>query len=255
MFEKIDVNLIEGLAEIRDTLQLINPNAYKDLFSGKGVSKLSRIKDLFSIFSSATLLWKYGLAPTLADAQKIVGKIGPVLESFKALNDQVLTLYGTESYTIPGGAYGYETVKVLASSKVVGRTNLTTFFLATYFANAIGILPTTERLWDLVPYSFVLDMFFNVDDRLAFLDSGILTAGFLLDYHVSSVRITAEFGTELLDEFDLQESGTQKSGLRLFVRDISRFAPRLGSSAYDFAPPAKPDWLALGALIFLAIEK
>lgn len=251
--EGLTSNFIETFSELSSILKLVDISAYVDLI-GKIKSGKVKVHDILDILTSSYLMVKYGIVPLLADAQVIATELGPAVSRIRQLEASTVCVYGTSSITLPTGTYGYNTVRVVASSKVVGRFNLSTFFLANYFADAIGFLPTFERIWDLVQWSFVVDMFANIDDRLKIFDDGLKTVGFVLQYHVSSVRVTAELDSSILDGYGLQSIGSAKPELVHFERNISKYAPRLGFSAYDITSPGQPDWFSIGSLIFQAVK-
>lgn len=252
--EGVNTNFLENFTELQQTLKLVDFSSYME--------KVNKIKksggnpvELLDVLSSTYLMVKYGIAPLLSDAQELYTQLLPAITQIRNLTEREFKAYGTFSMSLPIGTYGYKTVRVVASSKVVGHFNLSTFFLGAYLIDATGFMPSFERLWDLVQYSFLADMFFNVDDRLKIFDDGIRTAGFVLRYHTSTLHIYAEIDDETLTYHGLKGNGTSKPRLVYHTRNISKYAPRLGTTVYDVVPPGNQDWFSIGALIFQSLNK
>jgi hypothetical protein len=251
--DEITSNFIESLSEIGQVLKLIDWNAYM-----RTVQKIKNSggnpADLLQVLSSTYLMVKYGIAPLISDANQLLTKLQPALDSVRQLSERTLTLYGSKSLDLPVGTYGYQTVRARASSKVVGRFNLNAQILAMYLADSIGLFPSLERIWDLVDYSFIADMFFNIDDRLGVFDQAFKTAAFVLEYHCSTLYVTAEIDEPILISNNLTPMSTDTPRLVHMTRILSKYAPRLGESVYDLTPGTQPDWFALGALIFQVLK-
>lgn len=251
--EGVSINILENFKELQQTLALVDFNQYMDKVNKIRKSGGNPI-EILDVLSSTYLMVKYGIAPILQDAEALYTDLLPSIQRIRDLTNHRIVCYGQKTFDLPPGTYGYNSVRVLATSKVVGSFNLSTFFLGAYLMDAVGFFPSFERIWDLVDYSFLVDMFFNVDDRLKIIDDGVRTAGFLLNYRVDTICITADYDDSTLDSYGLIASGTTKPGLKFVDRVISKYAPRLGTSVYDVTLPGNPDWFSIGALIFQALQ-
>lgn len=116
-------------------------------------------------------------------------------------------------------------------------------------AGGVGLKPTLANLWDLVPFSFVADWFFNLSDRYADIDSSILLHLISPSYYVHSYTVTYVPTPKEKEQAGL---GIMSSvyGKR-FTREISRINPIPRETMIDFrAPPSLQKRLvSAGALL------
>lgn len=147
------VNMIAFLRDLRKPQELI--------------PKLRKLRNLKGL-SDNYLTVEYGILPTISDIEEIiraVKRIGPYLDK-----------NGFETYTA-----GYHEVLTDKSMtyELTQRVKLAIddeddeFQALVQRLDSMGTLPTFENVWDLVPYSFVIDWFVDVGGFLERVDSSL----------------------------------------------------------------------------------
>lgn len=177
----------------------VNPNTInaiaflKDLKDVKSlVPKLKKLKDV-STHASNYLGVEYGILPTIDDLKTI-------WESFQTQyfydrnGFQRASSYDeasvTESVVVDG-------VEVTTTTTVNSRVHLAISTLDTGLdalterLRKIGIFPSLTNLWDLVPYSFVLDWFVDVGSVLERIDTRHQLSNLDIKYCLRSKKITS----------------------------------------------------------------
>jgi hypothetical protein len=249
----LQANNLENLSQLSGMGDLI-PNA------AKFVKLISEVKNgkwaqagmtLLDAWSEAQLQWSFGAKPTLADVTELQRR----MEGLKAALDlQGLwgqrDLRGSFSILIPGGRYGRDQVLIQYQSKCIVTFDYSGLLATLIRGNAIGLLPKLSNLWDMVPFSFLLDWFFNIGERLGDVDSQMFMLCLPVHYCTHSVTITSVLSESELDNLGLSTVGidTTVPGLRYYQRVTSRYLPRLRDSAIDFRAPAELNVLNAGAL-------
>lgn len=160
------VNVIALLKDLRKPLEL--------------VPKLKQLTKLKTIANNY-LTFKYGILPTIDDLQGIVGafmRVKPYLDKFG------LSTYSAgcvDSCDIQGFSYSLEQhIKLAIANEDDELQALVTRL------ESMGTLPTFENLWDLVPFSFVVDWFVDVGSFLERVDSSLRLLRLNINYVTSS---------------------------------------------------------------------
>lgn len=152
--EKISANRVNMIAFLRD---LRHPTEM--------IPKLRNLRKLKTLADNY-LTVNYGVLPTISDIKEIIGsfkRIAPYVDrngfstySAKSTADQVI---GSNTYTLE------QRIKVAIGDEDDG------FQYLIQRLESMGTLPTFNNLWDLVPYSFVLDWFIDVGGFLERIDT------------------------------------------------------------------------------------
>lgn len=165
--------------------------AFVDLFSRKPKS----LGDLVKKVSSAHLAWKFGIVPltqTLLSLISATNRVDKHLEKLRAINESqqlnfTVTMIPSDTSRILSESAVYahssqsnaqvrcrQTLKTRTTIKAHFRTSVrydTSDALRTRLLwDACGVTNIVGTVWDLVPWSFVIDWFFSVSDFCAQLD-------------------------------------------------------------------------------------
>jgi hypothetical protein len=151
LVNKIRINMIAFLRDLRHPTEMI--------------PKLKNLKSLKSI-ANDFLSVKYGILPTISDVENIVGTFkrhGPYVDSngfdtYSASFRDELTQDGL-SFTLE------QHIKL-----AIGEED-SEFGALISRLDSMGTLPTFQNLWDLVPYSFVIDWLVDVGGFLERIDA------------------------------------------------------------------------------------
>lgn len=218
------VNMIAFLRDLRHPMEM--------------VPKLKNLTNLKGL-SDNYLTVEYGILPTIDDFKSIheaCKRIKPFLDKngYKTytagFSDSLNT--GTIKYTTE------QHIKLAIDDDDVELIHLVNQI------DSMGFLPTLENIWDLVPYSFVLDWFIGVGNLLERVDSRLRLARLNIRYVTSSRKATAE--TEISPTSAFPYSGTIK--LVEYRRGVSSQCPlpalSLQTTYQEFS-----HWLESGALL------
>ncbi|DAD50205.1 TPA_asm: maturation protein [ssRNA phage Gerhypos.4_51] len=153
--QKMNANQTNMIAFIRD---LRNP---KQL-----IPKLKKL-DQLKTHASNYLAFEYGVLPTISDLQEIIGSLKKIKPYVDRNGFSTYSAGHTDSLSI--GNYTFELeqhVKVAVDDNDSG--------LSTVLRNleSSGFAPTLQNIWDLIPYSFVIDWFLDIGSVLERVDSG-----------------------------------------------------------------------------------
>jgi len=213
----------------------------------------SVLKDLVDYLTEAVLRWSFQQRPTKDLAVELLdpnlkNKLEQVISSHSA------TIYGSFSWDFPDkdNFMGDGRMTLSVHSKVRITRDLSTVMSALLLGNSVGLLPTLSRLWQLLPFSFVIDWFTNMAKRIELVDIETQYLLMRTEYCVHSYTVTYYPSDEELSRYSLENvSPDRPFGISVYTREVSRYMPRLGESKYDFLSPThRPDSLTVGSLIY-----
>lgn len=260
LHEHIDVvqaNHIENLSQLGGLLSLL-----PDLPAlGRLVAKAAKrdpgaIVDLVDFLSDVILKFRFGQKPTSEDLLELASlDIRKELETLLRAN--AATVYGkfvhnfsrSEIEQILPGMDGE--LQLVTRSKVRFQTDMTTLLANYLTANAMGMMPTLSRLWAVVPFSFVVDWFTRLDDRLQSIDDQLLWMVVGSEWTLHSFRLTYYPAFPELAAYNLRSSEEDPFGLTWYSRELSLCIPRLTEARFDYrASSTSPDLVTVGALVW-----
>lgn len=246
----LESNNLENLAQIQGLLAVIP--ATIDLYGlVRGISKGDfSLKRLLDFLVNVNLMMKFGYAPTLGDAEEIVRKAKPLRDALFG-EPHVVTSYGRWGISVPTSMLPFEGAYLYAGSKV--RFGINSDMYLPYFLNAdrLGLLPTLSRVWAIIPFSFVIDYFFNIERKLDIVDNFFRYMVLDLKYVTHSLRLDWEFTSEFMDEFSFSRGLSGKpTGYRTFIRYVSNVPPMVTPSRLPIFEPRIPSWDTVGSLVY-----
>lgn len=165
-----DTNMLEFLRDLRHPKELI--------------PRLRNLRNLKGI-ANTYLGVHYGVLPTIGDLKSIVGafrKISPYLD-----RNGFSTYSAGHIASLEDGSMTYQLEQHL---KLALGDEDDGFRALLQRLESMGTLPTFENLWDLVPYSFVIDWFSDVGDFLERIDTRLRLARLNIKYVTSSRKQT-----------------------------------------------------------------
>lgn len=150
------VNMIEFLRDLRHPTELI-PKFKNFRTFIKNASKIDKSKAV----SDEYLRTVFGILPTVSDIKSIVDQLRKNLPYYDPDGFQITT----SVKSVHDDYLDWHIHQVARAKVVTSRTEL-------YTENSMdklkkmGVFPSLNNLWDLVPYSFVVDWFTSVGDTL-----------------------------------------------------------------------------------------
>lgn len=132
------------------------------------------------------------------------------------------------------------------------RFDLSTVLAGMLTARSLGLLPTLASIWNLLPFSFVVDWFTNMTKRLHLVDNAVLFQTLAINYCLWSYEVNWYPSDEMLRRYNLVNIDPDKPfHLSVYARELSSIMPRLRDSKFDFLRPSqRPDLITVGALLW-----
>lgn len=218
------VNMIAFLRDLRHPTEMIPK-----------LRNLVHLKTLADNF----LTVEYGILPTIGDIESIMGafkRMGPYVDRN---GFDVYTASHRDSLDIDAMSYQLEQHIKLAIADEDDE-----FLSLIARVESFGFLPTFKNLWDLIPYSFVLDWFIDVGEFLKRVDTNLRIMRLEIRY-VTSSRKTITSGTLPVDPEIPFEGTIQWVHYQRWVSDQCPVPPlSLNTTFQEFS-----HWLESGALL------
>lgn len=258
--ERLTQNNIEALSELSEVVDLIDlpealavlPRAIK---GGKG--KIEVMKALLSMLSDLKLVYSLGLAPTYSGATEIAAKAERL--SRKWSQKGITQFQGkTVLVEVPSTLMpGFPGSKVLAKCVLDVNIPYDTLLFKFLTLDALGLLPRTATLWDLVPWSFVLDAFTGLGNSGDMLDKQIMLLAVKVIRTCVIYRVVYDFTPEDEAEFNFSVISTtgdpprKSAGYRYIERVVTNTVPVLSPSRLPLITPGTGfNWSLHGALFY-----
>jgi hypothetical protein len=234
--EVLSANHLENLLSLTKVAQ-----AFPDVKSiARVVARIAKgdvsaIPLLVDVITDHILKLRFAAEPASVDVREILTTdIDAALE--RLLKVSWFTLYGSFSYdfTQDENSWGPGQLSLVTRSKCRVRLDMTTSMAAFLTLNGLGLAPTLSRIWDNVPFSFVVDWFTNMDDRLEAVDNQLLWLCVYTLFCVHSYTLTYTPSEEELDLYGLVQTPTgQPFRLQWYRRDFTQLPPRLTDSRFN----------------------
>lgn len=244
-------NYIETASEAHDILRPL------DLIKGARVFLSRNYKGglfKFLLFlANANLAYKFGIAPTISDAKDVRRNLVPFVEKLKSGNlFRPTTIYGQKDFDALDTLDEHFVVNVRVRSKIRLRSNEDSILPYILPLDSLGLLPSMSRLWDTIPYSWLIDKAFDLGGSMELIEKQAFQLALNVAFSTHTVRVEYPFSVEDQEEYHFGiSSGTDLTGYRLFVRyAILHGLPSLGPTVLPiFRPSSLPSWDILGSIL------
>jgi hypothetical protein len=252
--EVIKNNSIQNLQHIKDIVEIL-PNL-PDL--GRLIAKATRgdpsaIIDLIDYITEAILKYRFQQKPT-GDFIDEVAAHNYEKEFRRLLSTRRATIYGRFSYDfLPQENFiGDGDLALEMRSKLRIAYDASTLLNGLLLANSVGLLPTLSRIWEVLPFSFVVDWFTNMKDRIKQVDNQLTWLAVHSLWSLHSYSLTYSPSDDELKAFGLEKMPSGEPFVfKLYVREFTRCTPHLSESKFDFLRrPNGPNAVTVGALIW-----
>lgn len=252
---QIDGNLVETIGEASEFLEILPDlrSAISSVTKLRRGQVLSSVKDMLDFLTGLRLQTQFSWSPELQLVQETLPQLVSLMRRLSNLEDRGYVLgYGKFEYEFPEGEFGRPSSHLTTRTRVIANLDPQSVLARVLGVRAASLLPSPSSLWDLVPFSFVVDWFIGVGDRLHQLESiGFLqimnVRCYTRTYLITSDLTDAELATGMLERSNL--IGAVAPHMRIFVRDVSSLPPRIANGKYDFALPSHPpSWMTSGSL-------
>lgn len=252
-------NWIETLSELGELKSLL-----PDVSGAIAVIRRAARKDPAAVIelidwaAQSYLKYKFGIAPdaaALSEAYEFGGRV--VRELINAGGNQVYTVRGKFKWKFPDDLcqkwFGPGTAYLETRAKYRFNYDASSAIGQWLGVRAIGLAPTFNNLWDLVPWSFVIDWFTGLGDRFTDIDNQLAIFCVTTHYTLLSYSIDYYPSDSALAEYHLASVPGKPVKLRAYRRHLSSVAPTIKEGDIDFRQP--PDisrkLITLGALLWV----
>jgi len=249
--EALTANHVQTLSQLDGILGLLPdlvslPSLVKKVASGE----FGAIKDLVDYITDAILRYRFAQKPNKRNLEEILGTdIGGFLDRLGSSTSS--TIYGSFKWEFPTEQNFMEDGKLVLEtrSKVRVTADASTLVESCLMANAVGLLPTLSRVWESLPFTFVVDWFFAMNKRLKLLDTQLAYMAFRTDWCLHSYKVVYYPSQEVLESFNLESYDlSEPFALSAYYRHKSVYMPRLRNSRYDFVSASGANVITAGAL-------
>jgi hypothetical protein len=254
--ETLSTNHIQTLQKLSDILGLLPdlveiPRMIKKIADGD----FSVIRDLIDYVTDAILRYRFSQKPAEKALKEILGAdIDAGLQNLVRSNSY--TIYGKFEYVFPDelNPYGDGRLELMTRSKVRITQDFSTLVESLLMANSVGLLPTLSRIWEILPFSFVVDWFTSMNKRLKLVDTQLAYMAMRTDWCLHSYRLTYYPSDTALEAYNLESPNSEEPfRISAYVREKSVYMPRLRDSRLDFLATGGPNLVTAGALAWQLI--
>jgi hypothetical protein len=208
---------------------------------------LSGALSLVDFAAKALLIYSFALKPYEKEIREFSSTFDKIYRKLLEKMREDVVLRGTFFYDFgdDGPLAGY-TIKT--RSKVVSTFFDESPIISMMPLSATGLDPSASNLWDLVPFSFVLDWFFQFGSRLESFEQ----AAHMM---ISDIRhLVHSFTLEDKDPADYGNFDLSGARYDFYYRDVSRVFPTVRNHYYDWYDKGSPPMLIGGALLWTLIR-
>jgi len=255
----LESNNVENLAQLSGIIELLPDLGKIPSLVAKATRRdPSVIIDLIDYVTATVLKVRFAQVPTTKDALEIA-RTDIKRELSELLQTKYYTCYGLFQYVFSDedNWVGPGDLVFSARSKVRLHVDISTFLGTLLSINGLGLLPTLERSWAVVPFSFVVDWFTNMSERLGAVDDQLKWLVFGCDWCVHSYRVVYFPTDDELVAYGLATSpGGAPFGLTVYKREFSLMLPRLSDSKFDFLTRQRPpNMVTVGSFLWQSLRK
>jgi hypothetical protein len=247
----LESNYVESLVELDQIMSLIpDLRPIQRLIEEVGVGRIiSGAIRFVDIFTNLVLLTEFGLKPLANDLYQIAVHLDDLVERISRIGSR-LDLRGKHTFTDFPSGDPLEGCTMVTRSKLVLTIPRSSALAALIGFEMAGFAPTFATIWDLIPFSFVVDWFLNISDRIAMGEQHLHFLSADIAYCVHSHTIYKPLVSNLEGI-----TFSHDTHLKYYHRTTSRYLPRPGRSRYDFLTAKGPPVLAGGSLLWTIFRR
>jgi hypothetical protein len=237
-------DIVDALPKIREGVDILSRIHKRDL-------SLATLHDIIDLATSTDLQANFEWRPYLALFSQNIPFMIRTLSSLGRTGKKIVG-YGSFSANL-NNELGRKEVTLVTRTKMVMDTSSSGLLSAVLGIDALGIIPKPSNLWDLIPFTFVVNWFTGVGKAIERCEYSLLLAT-IPAYYIHTYTISSPFTSEELELLHCSSTSTKPAGLRLYYRDISLCTPYPRDSRFGFGIPTQlPSVGTLGSLLFQLI--
>jgi hypothetical protein len=236
--------IASALPKLKEALDVLSHLARRDL-------SLSTAKEIASLASSTILQANFQWAPY----KRLLTEYLPLMvSSLQHLSDSSRKAVGYGSFRFQlHGQLGRDEVTLLTRTKIVMDTSALSLLSTFIGIDTIGVLPKPSNLWDLVPFSFVVNWFTGVGAAIKNAEYSLVLAT-VPAYFVHTYTLVSHLSDDELAYVGAASANSLPVSLRIYRRDVSIHSPFPRDSKFGFGLPTQlPPLGTVAALLYQLI--
>jgi hypothetical protein len=233
--------IASSLPQIREAIGILS-----DLVRRK--VDLLTVKEILDLATSTVLQANFQWRPYKDVLFKYVPQIVSTMGALGDIKKHSIG-YGSFSFKLHS-ELGREDVTLLTRSKIVMDASPSGLLSAILGLDSIGLLPKPSYLWDLVPFTFMVNWFTGVGKMIERAEYSLLLAT-IPAYFVHTYCLSSPFTETELDTLEMSNVEVRPAMLRIYYRDLSLYSPFPHDSRFGFGIPHQlPPLGSLGSLLY-----
>jgi hypothetical protein len=261
--QQLEANHLETLSEVADLggmVSVLKVIKYIGNFKRRPVPAILQI---LSVVSDATLTYSFGLAPTVASCNELADKAKPLLAKLSSLSTP-RSANGKFTYAIPDEFVSeFPGTRLVCRSKIRYSVNPDSYLSALLPIKSLGLLPTLSSLWDLVPFSFLIDQILHVGSNQDDVESVVSILAMNIHFSVNSMCFTYKFTEDdcivagIIPDTSVEHDNADDTCPRysVYCRYVLDTIPVMGPTRFRFhGEVSLPDWITSSALLYKFIS-
>lgn len=236
--------IVDSLPDLKEAMSIVSKVVKREL-------NLLTLREVLD-FATSTQLWaSFELRPYAGLITQYVPQIASTLHGF-GVSRELSVGRGKFSFQLYN-ELGRESVTITVRSKIVLDASESSLVSSLTGLDALGLLPKASNIWDLLPFTFLVNWFTGVGDAIRRAESSLLLAT-IPAYFVHSYTITSPITDEELVTMKASSYGSEQPSLRLYYRDVSTHSPIPRESRFQFGTPKGIPFMGtLGSLLYQLI--
>jgi hypothetical protein len=207
------------------------------------------VDELLKVISGGYLQTIFG---TRSNYELLVKYVPSFLEVLNDLSTtdraSALITHGSYTFTLPEPFLPSTVLRVF--SKLVVSDIPSEPIRSILGLNSLGILPTPQRLWDLVPLSFVVNWLTNLGPLMSALQNVVIGQVMTIEYGVHSYTVSSPVPDSLIAAMGLKSTELVVPTYKWYQREVSPILPSPSLSRLEFyKAPGLPNWMTPAALL------
>ena len=246
------INLLQNLQKIPDIASAI-PQITEGIDVASRILRrdlsLSTFKEVLDLVTSTKLQSDFQWRPFLKVFTEYVPRISSMLAAFRVERPSAVGR-GSYRFAFPPGTAGRDELTLVCRTKIVLDTSYQSWLQTILGVDALGLLPKVSNLWDLVPFTFVVNWFTGVGQSLRNIEYSLLLAD-MPAYYVHSYTFQSPYSQRELTLANMTNVSQHRFSLRVFIRDVSLYSPTPRDTKFGFGIPTQlPPLGTMGSLLY-----
>jgi hypothetical protein len=201
-FATLHSNILETLVEIQDYLSPID--LAKDLskiLTGGFNKPGAAVWAILDFLANWKLTYSFGYAPTESLAKELSRNVAKFAAAWRNAT-RWQTFRGSYSYLVSGDDPPFpEGTVIRGGSKIRCRVPPDSILPYLLPLDSLGLMPSLSRVWDILPFSFIWDWFFNISGKIEVVDLTAKLSVLQIAYVVNSIKVISPFPEEDQEEY------------------------------------------------------